>query len=184
MYLSCEPRDGRDFHKRRTPLANYRPSLVLKLRCRRALPSTGRRRRCASCARGPAAARSRRGDARRPTHDSVRDTPRRPRYRRKLKCYVPRSRPASTMPSYETIPAAEDGLLATAPEPKTSLKRVLGAAALTSFVLGVVAATAVTTTRLRGSPTRSTTTARTQRHKRTQPRAQARVGSPSRRSTA
>jgi len=47
------------------------------------------------------------------------------------------------MPSYETIPAAEDGLLTTAPEPKTSLKRVLGAAALTSFVLGVVAATAV-----------------------------------------
>ena len=45
------------------------------------------------------------------------------------------------MPSYETIPAAVDGL--TAPEPKTSLKRVLGAAALTSFVLGVVAATAV-----------------------------------------
>ena len=31
------------------------------------------------------------------------------------------------MPSYETIPAAVDGL--TAPEPKTSLKRVLGAAA-------------------------------------------------------
>ena len=47
------------------------------------------------------------------------------------------------MVSYATIPAAEDGLSTTAPEPKTSLKRVLGAAALTSFVLGVVAATAV-----------------------------------------
>jgi len=50
------------------------------------------------------------------------------------------------MVSYETIPAdpaAEDGLLAT-PQPKTSLKRILGAAALTSFVLGALAATALT----------------------------------------
>ena len=42
-----------------------------------------------------------------------------------------------------TSGVSQDGLLATAPQPKTSLKRVLGAAALTSFILGVVAATAV-----------------------------------------
>ena len=49
------------------------------------------------------------------------------------------------MVSYETIPAdpaAEDGLLAT-PRPKTSLKRILGAAAVASFVLGAVSATAL-----------------------------------------
>ena len=49
------------------------------------------------------------------------------------------------MVSYETIPAdpaAEDGLLAK-PKPKVSLKRVIGAAAITSFILGAVAATAL-----------------------------------------
>ena len=45
------------------------------------------------------------------------------------------------MASYDTIPtpAVEDG-----PKPKTSLKRILAAAALTSFALGALAATAVT----------------------------------------
>ena len=50
------------------------------------------------------------------------------------------------MASYETIPAAaEDGLLLKTPKPKTnSLKGLVAGAAIFSFVLGMVAATAVT----------------------------------------
>ena len=51
------------------------------------------------------------------------------------------------MASYETIPAAaaEDGLLLATPKPKTnSLKGLVACAAIASFVLGMVAATAVT----------------------------------------
>ena len=49
------------------------------------------------------------------------------------------------MASYESIPAAEDGLLLETPKPKTnSLKGLVAGAAITSFVLGIVAATAVT----------------------------------------
>ena len=51
------------------------------------------------------------------------------------------------MASYETIPAAaaEDGLLLDTPKPKTnSLKGLVAGAAMASFVLGMVAATAVT----------------------------------------
>jgi len=50
------------------------------------------------------------------------------------------------MASYETIPAAaEDGLLLKTPKPKTnSLKGLVACAAIASFVLGMVAATAVT----------------------------------------
>ena len=49
------------------------------------------------------------------------------------------------MASYETIPAAaaEDGLLAT-PTPQPSLKRLVAVAAVVSFALGAVAATAST----------------------------------------
>ena len=48
------------------------------------------------------------------------------------------------MASYETA-AAEDGLLLESPKPKTnSLKGLIAGAAITSFVLGIVAATAVT----------------------------------------
>ena len=49
------------------------------------------------------------------------------------------------MASYETIPAAaaEDGLLAT-PKPQPSLKRLVAGAAVVSFALGAVAATAST----------------------------------------
>ena len=49
------------------------------------------------------------------------------------------------MASYETIPAAaaEDGLLAT-PKPQPSLKRLVAGAAVLSFALGAVAATAST----------------------------------------
>ena len=51
------------------------------------------------------------------------------------------------MASYETIPAAaaEDGLLLDTPKPKTnSLKGLVAGAAMASFVLGMVAAMAVT----------------------------------------
>ena len=50
------------------------------------------------------------------------------------------------MASYETIPAAaaEDGLLAT-PKPQPSLKRLVAGAAVVSFALGAVAATAAST---------------------------------------
>ena len=50
------------------------------------------------------------------------------------------------MASYETIPAAaaEDGLLLDTPKPKTNLKGLVAGAAMASFVLGMVAATAVT----------------------------------------
>ena len=50
------------------------------------------------------------------------------------------------MVSYETIPTtAEDGLLLESPKPKTnSLKGLVAGAAIASFVLGMVAATAVT----------------------------------------
>ena len=50
------------------------------------------------------------------------------------------------MASYETIPAAaaEDGLLLETPKPKTNLKGLVAGAAMASFVLGMVAATAVT----------------------------------------
>ncbi len=49
------------------------------------------------------------------------------------------------MASYDTIPAAaEDGLLVATPKPKTNLKALVGGAAIASFVLGMVAATAVT----------------------------------------
>ena len=48
------------------------------------------------------------------------------------------------MASYETA-AAEDGLLLATPKPKTnSLKGLVAGAAIASFVLGMVAATAVT----------------------------------------
>ena len=47
--------------------------------------------------------------------------------------------------AYESIPAAEDGLLLKTPKPKTtSLKSLVACAAIASFVLGIVAATAVT----------------------------------------
>ena len=49
------------------------------------------------------------------------------------------------MASYESISAAEDGLLLKTPKPKTnSLKGLVAGAAIFSFVLGMVAATAVT----------------------------------------
>ena len=49
------------------------------------------------------------------------------------------------MASYESIPAAEDGLLLETPKPKSySLKGLVAGAAIASFVLGMVAATAVT----------------------------------------
>ena len=48
------------------------------------------------------------------------------------------------MPSYETIPAAEDGLLAT-PKPQASLGRLVAGAAVVSFALGALAATATST---------------------------------------
>ena len=51
------------------------------------------------------------------------------------------------MASYELIPAtaAEDGLLLETPKPRTnSLKGLVAGAAMASFVLGMVAATAVT----------------------------------------
>ena len=50
------------------------------------------------------------------------------------------------MASYESLPAAaEDGLLLETPKPKTnSLKGLVACAAIASFVLGMLAATAVT----------------------------------------